>query len=96
MRLEEFYDMPWCEYLIKCHAWNRIETEKWKRARLIAFNARIGSHLNPKSLPRSEEHFLPLGEKKKGNFNIDTERLYDERMREYEEAMRIHKLKNKE
>ena len=31
--------------------------------RMIAYNARIGSHLNPKdpkSVPRTEEDFLPL------------------------------------
>ena len=50
LRLEEFYDMPWCEYL-KCFAWARMEKEKWRHTRLIAFESRIGSHLDPKGLP---------------------------------------------
>jgi hypothetical protein len=37
-----------------------METEKWRRARMIGFNARIGSHIDPKHLPKSEEQFLPL------------------------------------
>lgn len=97
--MEEFYDMPWCEYLIKCYAWNRIETEKWKRARMIAFNARIGSHLNPKSLPRTEEQFLPLikkAKKSKVGLSVEAQNLFKRRMEEYNEAMRLHNLKNKQ
>ena len=58
--------MSWYEYLLKCYAYNRIDKERWRRARMIAYNARIGSHLNPKdpkSVPRSEEAFLPLGDR---------------------------------
>lgn len=40
-----------------------MEKEKWRRARMIAFNAMIGSHLDHKKLPKSEEAFLPLEEK---------------------------------
>jgi hypothetical protein len=93
--LEEFYDMPWCEYLIKCYAWNRIETEKWRRARMIAFNARIGSHLSAKSLPKSEEQFLPLDRRqKKSTVTEEMKELFRRRMNEYNDAMREYNQKN--
>lgn len=65
LRLEEFWLMPWCEYLIKCYAWRRMDTNEWRRARMIAFNARIGSHLDPKRLPKTEHDFLPLDDSMK-------------------------------
>ena len=57
--------MPWCEYLIKCFAWARMEKEKWRHTRLIAFEARIGSHLDPKGLPKSIDAYMPLDVKRK-------------------------------
>lgn len=57
--------MPWCEYLIKCFAWARMEKEKWRHTRLIAFESRIGSHLDPKGLPKSIDAYMPLDVKKK-------------------------------
>lgn len=86
MRMEEFYDMPWCEYLIKCQAWQRIEKEKWRHTRLIAFESRIGSHLNPKSLPRTIEKYLPLDGKRKRKVSNEIRELYERRMAEYNEA----------
>ena len=83
LRMEEFYDMPWCEYLIKCQAWQRIEKEKWRHTRLIAFESKIGSHLNPKTLPRSIERYMPLNEKKKSVVSDEIKKLYIQRMAEY-------------
>lgn len=57
--------MGWNEYLIKSFAYHRMEQERWKRARLIAYNARIGSHLDrtdPRSIPRTEIEFMPIGD----------------------------------
>jgi hypothetical protein len=84
--MEEFYDMPWCEYLIKCQAWQRIEKEKWRHTRLIAFESKIGSHLNPKSLPRTIENYLPLDGKRKRKVSNEIRELYERRIAEYNEA----------
>ena len=62
--MDEFYNMAWCEYLIKCYAWSRMEKEKWRHTRMIAYEARIGSHLDPKSLPRTIEQYMPIDGKK--------------------------------
>lgn len=64
-----------------------METEKWKRARMIAFNARIGSHLDPRKLPESEEAFLPLVDKRSGLSKEAKEQLKRER-EEYERNQR--------
>jgi hypothetical protein len=87
--MDDFYSMPWNEYLIKCFAWARMEREKWKHTRLIAYEAKIGSHLNPKSLPRSIEAYMPLGKdgkKRKSRVTPEMKALYEQRMKEYEAA----------
>lgn len=91
--MEEFYDMAWCEYLIKCQAWQRIEKEKWRHTRLIAFESKIGSHLNPKSLPRTIEKYLPLDGKRKRKVSKEIRELYERRIAEYNEAKAKAKAK---
>lgn len=85
LRMEEFFDMPWNEYLIKCFAWARIENNSWKKFRLVAWESMIGAHLDPKSLPKTIESFLPLGEPKKYKSKVSqwTIDLANRRMQEY-------------
>jgi len=47
LRLEEFYEMPWCEFLIKSYAYSRMQEEKLRHTRLIAYSAQIGSQFRP-------------------------------------------------
>lgn len=61
-----------------------MEKEKWRRTRLIAFESRIGSHLNPKSLPRSIEGYLPLDKKRKSRVSPEMKELYKKRRAEYD------------
>ena len=89
LRLEEFYEMPWCEFLIKSYAYSRMQEEKLRHTRLIAYSAQIGSHLDPKKLPRSIDQFMPIGNEKnarKSNKNDnfdDMKELFKKRMQEY-------------
>ena len=89
LRLEEFYEMPWCEFLIKSYAYSRMQEEKLRHTRLIAYSAQIGSHLDPKKLPRSIDQFMPIGNEKnarKSNKNVisdDMKELFKKRMQEY-------------
>lgn len=89
LRLEEFLDMPWCEFLIKSYAYSRMQEEKLRHTRLIAYSAQIGSHLDPKKLPRSIDQFMPIGGEKnarKSNKNAnfdDMKELFKKRMQEY-------------
>ena len=89
LRLEEFYEMPWCEFLIKSYAYSRMQEEKLRHTRLIAYSAQIGSHLDPKKLPRTIDQFMPIGSEKsarKSNKNVisdDMKELFKKRMQEY-------------
>ena len=89
LRLEEFYEMPWCEFLIKSYAYNRMQEEKLRHTRLVAYSAQIGSHLDPKKLPRSIDQFMRIGSEKnarKSNKNAnfdDMKELFKKRMQEY-------------
>lgn len=89
LRLEEFYEMPWCEFLIKSYAYNRMQEEKLRHTRLVAYSAQIGSHLDPKKLPRSIDQFMKIGSEKeveKSNKSAifdDMKELFKKRMQEY-------------
>lgn len=77
--MDDFYRMAWNEYLLKCYAWERMELEKWRKVRLIAFEARVGSHVDPKTLPRTIEQYMPLDKEKKKATNEAKELLRKER-----------------
>ena len=89
LRLEEFYEMPWCEFLIKSYAYSRMQEEKLRHTRLVAYSAQIGSHLDPKKLPRSIDQFMKIGSEnnaRKSNKNAkfdDMKELFKKRMQEY-------------
>tara|TARA_R110002153_G_scaffold30092_1_gene92182 strand:- start:47 stop:277 length:231 start_codon:yes stop_codon:yes gene_type:complete len=52
--------MTWAEFLIRQHAYHRIEKNEWYKIREMAFASLIGSHIDPKKLPKSKEKFIPL------------------------------------
>lgn len=93
LRLEEFYEMPWCEFLIKSYAYNRMQEEKLRHTRLVAYSAQIGSHLDPKKLPRSIDQFMKIGSENNSDKNSDNpnknakfddmKELFKKRMQEY-------------
>lgn len=85
--------MPWCEYLIKCYAYRRMQIDKWRHTRFIAFNARIGSHLDAKDskqVPRSLETFLPLDEERPSRV---TNEMRESFLNQYKEYLRIKNSK---
>ena len=54
--------MTWAEFLIRQHAYHRIEKNKWYKVREMAYASLIGSHIDPKKLPKSKDKFIPLDE----------------------------------
>ena len=52
--------MTWAEFLIRQHAYHRIQKNEWYKIREIAYASLIGSHIDPKKLPKSKEKFIPL------------------------------------
>ncbi len=87
LRLEEFYNMAWCEFLIKSYAYSRMQEEKLRHTRLIAYSAQIGSHLDPKKLPRSITQFMTIGDetstKSTSQGSQEMRDLFKKRMQEY-------------
>jgi len=63
-------DMTWAEFQIRAHGYNRIQEREDLRAREIAWAALIGSHANPKKLPKTKELFWGIG--KKQNVVVNT------------------------
>ena len=93
LRLEEFYDMPFCEFLIKSYAYNRMQKERLRHTRLIAWSAQIGSHLDPKTMPKSIDQFMPIEDerkkKRKSKVSDEMRAIFEQRMREYNEAVAL-------
>ena len=96
LRLEELFDMPWCEFCLKTFAFRRMQEEKLRHTRIIAWNAQIGSHLDPKKLPKTIDQFMPIGVdgkksgKTKSKVSDEMRQLYKQRMEEYNKAMELH------
>ncbi len=67
--------MTWAEFRIRLHAFRRIEKNEWYKVREISWNALIGSHVNPKKLPKTKEAFIPLSNKKNKVTNLMQERI---------------------
>ena len=52
--------MTWAEFCIRQHAFYRIEKNEWYKVREMAYASLIGSHIDPKKLPKSKDKFIPL------------------------------------
>jgi len=89
--------MAWNEYILKCFAWQRMEKAKWEHTRLIAFESKVGSHLDPKTLPRSIEDYLPLEGRKSKTKSIEHQQAMEALRRERAESKaRIEQLKKEQ
>lgn len=58
--LDEVYKMSWREFTLRSFGFKRHEKETWLKVREISYSAIIGSHLDPKKIPKSKEKYLPL------------------------------------
>lgn len=57
-------NMTWAEFQIRLFAYERIQKREDFRVREIAFYSLIGSHCDPKKLPKSKESFWSIGTEK--------------------------------
>lgn len=95
--MDDLYTLSWNEYLIKCLAWQRMERAKWEHTRLIAFESKVGSHLDYKTLPRSIEDYLPLEGKQSKTKSVEHQQAMEALRRERAEAKaRVEKLKKEQ
>jgi len=89
MRLEDVYDMTFAEFQIRLFAYKRIQLRDWEKVRQISWSAFIGSHQDPKKMPKSIDKFMPLGDSNAKRGVSD-----EQRKRYLEEMQKYLKLKN--
>jgi len=67
MRLSDVYDMTFAEFQIRLFAYKRMQLRDWEKVRQIAWSSFIGSHQDPKKMPKTIDKFMSLdfGETKK-------------------------------
>jgi hypothetical protein len=56
--------MTWAEFQIRSFAYRRMQEREEVLTREVAWNSLIGSHYNPKKLPKSRDKFWRIGNKK--------------------------------
>jgi len=76
--------MTFAEFQIRLFAYKRMELRSWEKVRQISWSAFIGSHQDPKKMPKSIDKFMRLdgGDKKSGVSDEQKER-YLIAMKEY-------------
>ena len=81
--------MTWAEFRIRQFAYRRIEKNDWYKVREIAYSALIGSHVDPKKLPKNKDKFMKLD-----NRQAEATEQAKEKMRKVAEIYRLQKGNN--
>jgi hypothetical protein len=69
--------MSWREFLLRQIGYQREQKTDWYKVREIAYCALVGSHQDPKKLPKNIESFIPLnGQKQKKGVSEDTKQKF--------------------
>lgn len=74
MRLDDVYDMTFAEFQIRLFAYKRIQLKEWEKVREISWSAFIGSHQDPKKIPKTIDKFMSLGNEKPKSRATDEQR----------------------
>lgn len=94
LRLEEFYDMAWCEFLLKSFAYHRIKDNEWELQRLLNYNILISSSVDTKKLPKFDKFLKAKETGRTSNVTDEARELFRQRVNEYNEKIK-NKGKNK-
>ena len=54
--------MCFAEFQIRLFAYKRVQLREWEKVRFMAWSSTIGSHQDPKKLPKNIEKFMPLNQ----------------------------------
>ena len=57
--------MTFAEFQIRLFAYKRMQLKEWEKVRFGAWCSTIGSHQDPKKLPKNIEKFMPLDTKER-------------------------------
>lgn len=63
-RLDDVFDMSFAEFQIRLFAYKRMQLREWEKVRQISWSAFIGSHQDPKRMPKNINAFMPLDDSK--------------------------------
>lgn len=85
MRLDDVLDMTFAEFQIRLFAYKRMQLRDWEKVRQIAWSAFIGSHQDPKKMPKTIDKFMSLGgqDKSKSGVTESQKARFMEAMSEY-------------
>jgi len=84
MRLDDVYDMTFAEFQIRLFAYKRMELREWEKVRQISWSAFIGSHQDPKKMPKTIDKFMNLhADKPKSNVSEEQKERFKQAYSEY-------------
>ena len=66
--------MSFAEFQIRLFAWSRMQDREWEKVRILAWYSMVGSHMDPRKMPKSITQFMKLGIDKKDNIISDAQR----------------------
>lgn len=76
--------MSWREFSLRSHAHRRQELNEWRKVREIAYHALIGSHVDPKRLPKNIRSFMPIeGDKKQQKISESHKQAFIDAFKKY-------------
>jgi hypothetical protein len=75
--------MTFAEFQIRLFAYKRIQLREWEKVRQISWSAFIGSHQDPKKMPKTIDKFMSLGEKQKQNVSQEQKERFLQAYQEY-------------
>jgi len=66
--------MSFAEFQIRLFAWSRMQEREWEKVRILAWYSMVGSHMDPKKMPKTLNNFMSLGIDKKENVISDAQK----------------------
>ena len=84
--LDAVYDMTWAEFQIRLFAFKRIELVEAQKLREIIWTTYLAPHLDPTTMTKRKEHFMPLpSDKKTGNVSDKMKELFIKEYKKWQE-----------
>lgn len=77
--------MSWREFQLRSFGYKRKDRQDWLKVREVAYASLVGSHLDPKKLPKTKEKFLPLGTEQKSRVSDEQKAMFLKAFRKYQD-----------
>lgn len=84
--LEAVYDMTWAEFQIRLFAFKRMELVEAQKLREIIWTTYIAPHLDPKTMAKRKESFMPLpSDRKSGGVSDKMKEIFIKEYKRWQE-----------